>query len=94
MAVDENFVGRIRNVLQSKGIKSVEKRMFGGVAFMVNGNMAVGIMNDGKLMARVGKEQNEKASKMRGAQQMSFRKPMAGYIVVEPEEAQSKIAQV
>lgn len=90
MAVDEQFVERIRNVLRSRRVNTVEKRMFGGVAFMVNGNMTVGIMNDGKFMARVGKEQNEQALKMPHAKQMRFTRPMIGYITIAPEGVRSE----
>lgn len=84
MAVDEQLADRIRTSLQSKGVQAVEKRMFGGIAFMVRGNMAVGIMNTGELMARVGAEQNEAALGRPFASQMAFKQLMIGYITIDP----------
>ncbi|MBI4032719.1 TfoX/Sxy family protein [Candidatus Berkelbacteria bacterium] len=84
MAVDEQLADRIRTTLKSKGVAAGEKRMFGGIAFMIRGHMAVGIMNTGALMARVGPEQNGAALKEPGATQMAFRTPMIGYVTVDP----------
>jgi len=54
MAYDEALATRIRAQLAgSAGVS--EKRMFGGLAFLKNGNMFVGVTGD-ELMARVGKE--------------------------------------
>lgn len=89
MAVDEVLADRIRIILASKGVHAVEKRMFGGIAFMVRGNMAVGIMNTGALMARVGPEQNAAALAEPHAEQMTFRSPMVGYITVDPAGLES-----
>lgn len=51
MAYDEELANRIREVLQDEdGI--VEKKMFGGLAFLVNGNMAVAAAGKGGLMVR------------------------------------------
>lgn len=52
MAYDEGLAERIRGALDEQPGVS-EKRMFGGVAFLVNGHMSVGIVQD-KLMVRVG----------------------------------------
>ena len=85
MNIDVNLINRMKKILSDKKITFVEKRMFGGVAFMINGNMAIGTMHDGKLMARVGPEQNDKALELPGAAQMQMHKPAIGYIVVKPE---------
>ena len=59
MAFDENLTARIRtNLARKKGIK--EKRMFGGVVFMLNGNMLVGDWKD-SLIVRLGDEQGQEA---------------------------------
>jgi TfoX/Sxy family transcriptional regulator of competence genes len=51
MAFDETLAGRIRDVLASKrGID--EKKMFGGIGFLLNGNMLVGVWKD-SLIARI-----------------------------------------
>jgi len=59
--------------------------MFGGIAFMVNGNMAVGVSGD-ELMVRVGKDNHDEAVALHGARifDMSAR-PMRGWVAVAPE---------
>jgi TfoX/Sxy family transcriptional regulator of competence genes len=62
-----------------------EKKMFGGIAFMVNGNMTVGVVKD-ELMVRVGKEAYQKALKEDFTREMDFTgKPLRGMIFVETE---------
>ena len=51
MAYDEKLAGRVREALSDTAY--TEKKMFGGIAYMVQGNMAVGI-NEDNLMVRVG----------------------------------------
>ncbi len=69
-----------------------EKKMFGGVAFMLNGNMLCGYTNKGKLMVRVGKELEAEARKLPGAQDMDFTgKKMGGMLFVD-EDALSDTA--
>lgn len=55
MAYDEDLAHRIRELLGSE--KHVEKAMFGGLAFMVNGNMAVAASGHGGLMVRIPPDQ-------------------------------------
>ena len=59
MAYDEELANRIRELLGTeKGVE--EKRMFGGLAFLINGNMAVAASGRGGLMVRVPPEETEK----------------------------------
>ena len=59
MAFDENLAARIRKALvRKKGIE--EKKMFGGICFMLNGNMLVGVWKD-SLIVRLSDEQGEQA---------------------------------
>jgi TfoX/Sxy family transcriptional regulator of competence genes len=59
MAYDEDLAGRIRELIAAeKGIE--EKRMFGGLAFLVNGNMSVAVSGHGGLMVRVPRDDTEK----------------------------------
>ena len=62
-----------------------EREMFGGIAFMINGNMAVGVSGD-ELMVRVGKDNHDEAVALPGARtfDMSAR-PMRGWVAVAPE---------
>lgn len=64
-----------------------EIRMFGGLCFTLNGNMLVGTMKDGGLMARVGEEQDAAALAKPGAEPMAFTgRTMKGFIIVSPDE--------
>ncbi|MBA2773411.1 MAG: TfoX/Sxy family protein, partial [Nocardioidaceae bacterium] len=58
MAYDEELADRVREVLDSEaGV--IEKRMFGGLAFLVNGNMAVSASGKGGLLLRVDPDQTD-----------------------------------
>jgi hypothetical protein len=51
MAYDEDLAGRVRELISGeRGV--VEKRMFGGLAFLINGNMSVAVSGQGGLMVR------------------------------------------
>jgi TfoX/Sxy family transcriptional regulator of competence genes len=82
MAYDEALARRVREVMAAKrGV--TERKMFGGLAFMLRGNMFVGIL-ERSLMARVGPENYERALASPGARQMDFTgKPMRGYVFVD-----------
>jgi len=69
-----------------KGKRSVtEKKMFGGLCFMVNGNMACGVEKN-KLVVRVGLDDYEKFLKQKYVRKMDFTgKPLKGFIYVMPE---------
>lgn len=59
--------------------------MFGGLAFMVRGHMACGVVGEG-LMVRVGPENYEEALRLADAHEMKFTgKPMRGFVLVDPE---------
>ncbi|MCF6327326.1 MAG: TfoX/Sxy family protein [Devosiaceae bacterium] len=74
---------RLRDILGDDP-NIAEKKMFGGVAFMLNGNMLCGYTNKGKLMVRVGKELEAEARKLPGAQDMDFTgKKMGGMLFVD-----------
>lgn len=84
MAYDEGLAERIRVVLGEHGPVS-ERRMFGGIAFMVRGHMTVGILKD-ELMVRVGPEAYPGALREPHARSMDFTgRPMKGIVFVAPE---------
>jgi TfoX N-terminal domain len=59
MAYDEDLANRVRELLASeRGVD--EKRMFGGLAFLINGNMSVAVSGQGGLMVRVPPDDTEK----------------------------------
>ena len=84
MAYDEELADRIRQL--TSGVSGVtEKKMFGGIAFMVNGNMACGPIKNG-LMVRVGPEAYEEALEQPEASELGFTgRPMRGMIEVGNE---------
>jgi TfoX/Sxy family transcriptional regulator of competence genes len=83
MAFDESVAERVREALEGSP-DVVEKRMFGGVAFMVRGNMCCGVIGD-RLMLRVGPMGYETALSRPHARAMDFTgRPMKGMVYVEP----------
>lgn len=83
MAYDKRAAERLRNVFSDyQGV--VEKKMFGGIAYMYLDHMCVGIVDD-MLMVRVGPENYERALSEQYVKPMDFTgKPMKGYVYVEP----------
>jgi TfoX/Sxy family transcriptional regulator of competence genes len=69
-----------------KGVGAVdEKRMFGGVGMMVNGNMAVAVRGKGGLLVRIDPDDADEVLREPGAKMMKMRgKPMRGWITVDP----------
>jgi TfoX/Sxy family transcriptional regulator of competence genes len=83
MAYDEKLAGRIRAVLSKSG-EFDERKMFGGVAFMIDGHMCCGIV-DRTLMLRVGTEAYEDALRKPHTRMMDFTgRPLKGFIYVDP----------
>ncbi len=70
MAYDEGLAERLRQVFSGRP-EIEEKKMFGGIAFMLSGHMCVGI-NDTMLMARVGPDQYDAAMTRPHAREMDF----------------------
>src|SRR5512140_2327812 len=81
---DERLAARIRELLAgTTGLE--EKRMFGGVGFLVHGNLACGI-NQGGLIVRLAPEDHARALGRAHVKPFDMRgRPMKGWIVVEPE---------
>ncbi len=85
MAYDEHLAERIGGVLRQKHISFEERKMMGGLCFMVDDKMCVGITK-GKLMARVNPDLYEQLLEKEGCQEMNFTgRPMKGFVFVEPE---------
>lgn len=88
MAYNEGLAERLREVFEGQ-VEAVEKRMFGGLAFMVNGNMCCGVERE-SLMARVGPDQYEEALKQPHARPMDFTgRPMRGFVYVDLDGVES-----
>jgi TfoX/Sxy family transcriptional regulator of competence genes len=83
VAFDEGLAERIRDVLV-KTPHITERRMFGGIAFLADGHMFVGVIGDA-LMARVGPANYAAALTRKHVREMDFTgKPMKGYVYVDP----------
>jgi TfoX/Sxy family transcriptional regulator of competence genes len=90
MGYDEDFANRIREQLADiDGI--TEKAMFGGLGFLLAGNMAVGIMSTGDLMVRVGPEGGEEALARPHTRPFEMRgRSMTGWVIVDREALKTK----
>jgi TfoX/Sxy family transcriptional regulator of competence genes len=85
MAYDEHLAARVNRALTEKKVDFHEKKMFGGVVFMVDDKMCVGIVKT-DMMARIGPDEYEAALEKPHVRPMDFsRRPMAGYVFVEPD---------
>lgn len=81
MPHDEGLAQRIREALDERPDLS-EKKMFGGIAFLLGGNMCVGVVGD-ELIVRVGPEAHEKALARPHAREMDFTgRPLRGMVYV------------
>ncbi len=89
MAYSEKLANRIRERF-SELRNVVEKEMMGGLTFMYNGKMCVGIIKD-ELMCRIDPAFHEKAVEKTGCRTMDFTKrPMIGYVLIDESGMKSK----
>jgi TfoX/Sxy family transcriptional regulator of competence genes len=90
MAYDEDFAHRIRAELADVDAIS-EKPMFGGLAFLLHGNMAVGIMSTGDLMVRVGAEGADAALARPHTRPFEMRgRSMTGWVIVAVDAVRTR----
>lgn len=84
MVYDEKLADRIREFLVDEPVIE-EKQMMGGLAFMVNDKMCVGVIKD-DMMARINPEIFDEAIEKHGCRPMDFTgKPMKGWVFISPE---------
>ena len=83
MVYDEKLAGRIRNMLvKQKGID--EKKMFGGISFLLKGNMCCGVLKN-NLIVRIDPKNYEKALTESHVRPMDFTgRPLKGLVFVDP----------
>jgi TfoX/Sxy family transcriptional regulator of competence genes len=82
MAYDEGLATRIRELIGGE-VGLAEKKMFGGLAMLLDGNMAVGVRNDG-MIVRTYPDQHEQLLTEEGARPFDLTgRPMKGWIVVD-----------
>ncbi len=84
MSYDEKLAARVRSILSTRD-DVVEKKMFGGLCFMVNGSMCCGLTKS-EFMVRVGPDAYEDALAQPHARPMDFTgRPLKGMVYVGPE---------
>ena len=88
MAYDEVLAQRVRKLLPTSKVE--EKKMMGGLTFMVNWKMCVGIVKD-ELMVRLDPVLHEKVLEKKGCHEMDMMKrKIRGFVLVSPEGLTSK----
>lgn len=84
MAYDEHLADRVRSALKRMKMRFEEKRMMGGLCFMVAGKMCVGVEKE-RLMARIDPAIYDAALGKKGCVAMDFTgRPMRGFVFVNP----------
>jgi TfoX/Sxy family transcriptional regulator of competence genes len=93
MAYDEELAARVRELIEARpGV--VERKMFGGLGWMIGGNMAVGVMRNDELVVRIEPEESEAALREPHVHRFGRprRKAMTGFVLVEPEGVEDDAA--
>ena len=89
MAYDEELAERVRKLTGNEP-SLTEKKMFGGLAFLIGGNMAVGVSGQGGLLVRVDPEESDGLVASTAAYPMEMRgRQMAGWLRVDSDDVES-----
>jgi TfoX/Sxy family transcriptional regulator of competence genes len=85
MPLDEAFAQRVRELLEPRpGL--TERRMFGGIGFMLGGNMAAGVSSRGKLIVRLEPEEVQRALGEDGVEPFEMNgRPAKGFVLVDQD---------
>jgi len=90
VAYDEELADRIRELAASES-GLTEKKMFGGLAFLIGGNMAVAASGQGGVLVRVDPAQSDRLVTTTNARLMEMRgRSMKGWLRVDPEDLRTK----
>jgi TfoX/Sxy family transcriptional regulator of competence genes len=90
VAYDEELADRIRELIGGEPSLS-EKKMFGGLAFLIGGNMAVAASGQGGILVRVDPAESDELVTAKGASVAVMRgRSMAGWLRVSPEHLRTK----
>ena len=90
MPYDESLVERLRDLLADES-RVAEKRMFGGLAFLLHGNMSVSASRNGGLLARIDPADTDAALARPNVALMEMRgRPMHGWLMIAPEALKTK----
>ena len=85
MAYDEELADRVRDVISARE-GWTERKMFGGIGFMVGGNMACGVTSTGELMVRVAPAEHPSALAEPHVREFEMSgKKMSGWLIVSGE---------
>jgi TfoX/Sxy family transcriptional regulator of competence genes len=86
MAYDQELAGRIRRLIGSDP-DLTERKMFGGLAFLIGGNMAIAASNEGGAMVRVDPQQSDALTATTNASLVEMRgRPMPGWLRVSSDD--------
>jgi TfoX/Sxy family transcriptional regulator of competence genes len=90
VAYDVALADRLRTLLAGeRGVE--ERRMFGGLAFLLDGTMAVAAVSQGGLMVRADPSDTDRLLTRAGARRMEMRgRPMAGWLVVDADALRTR----
>ena len=90
MAYDEELADRIRELLGAES-DLIEKKMFGGLAFLIGGNMAVAASGQGGVLVRVDPAQSDRLVATTNARLMEMRgRRMKGWLRVDPDDVRTE----
>ena len=90
MAWDTSLEQRIRGFFKTRQMSCEAKRMMGGLCFMVDGKMCVGVEKN-RLMARIGPDAYDDALRRKGCRPMDFTgRPMRGFVFIGREGLESE----
>jgi hypothetical protein len=92
LGYDEELADRIREQIGTEA-GLTEKKMFGGLAFLIRGNMAIGASGQGGLLVRVDPEESDALLETTNARPMEMRgREMKGWLRVEVEDVPTREA--
>ena len=90
MAYDEDLADRVRELVANEK-NLTEKKMFGGLAFLIGGNMAVAASGQGGLLVRADPEQSDRLIAKSNARPMEMRgREMLGWLRVDSDDVRTK----
>ena len=90
MAYDEELAARIRELIGTEPALT-EQKMFGGLAFLIGGNMAIAASGQGGVLVRADPEESDTLVATTNARLMEMRgRQMRGWLRVDPEDVRTK----
>jgi TfoX/Sxy family transcriptional regulator of competence genes len=91
MSETNDLASRIRSRI-ALDPRIAEKKMFGGIAFLLDGNMFLGVTGKAELMVRIGKDNDDFARALPGAENVDFHSPRrGGFLIVHADAVDEEI---